>query len=236
MVEESKNLYNSTMFPLIRIDDYPTGIRPIPENMSLIHAILLKFETAQLPYYLGIVPAILTPEMIKFLTQLSVMIPAMHGIDHDYPTLSKKLIKIGDPSNKKGKVTVHNQFRWHRYRSIVIKLTHWKTWLETKLNLPVTTYIPPNNQINLKTVAALKETGFTLCLSETTLPNSPIPMISSDFYGFSNHYSVKGPEKKVITLHTNWEADLIQSGDTTSLDRLIAEIKSLHFPDQVSKE
>jgi len=216
------------MAPIIRIDDYPTGIRPIPDDMSIIHSILLKFETANIPYYLGIVPAILTPEMIQFLKQLSSMIPALHGIDHQYPKLSKKLIKIGDPTNKKGKVSVQNEFKWHRLSTITSKLKYWKTWLETQLHRPITTYIPPNNQINLKTLQALHTVGFTQCLSETIIPNSPIPIIDSDFYGFSNQFPKQGPEKKVITLHTNWEADLIHAGDTTSLDNLIAHLRLNH--------
>src|SRR5262249_37194298 len=49
--------------PVLRIDDYPTGVRPLLDDLSPLHAILEKIDSRGLRYYLGAVPALVDDAM-----------------------------------------------------------------------------------------------------------------------------------------------------------------------------
>jgi len=210
-------------FPLIRIDDYPTGVRPLPNDLGPVHRVLAAFEERSLPYCLGIVPGILTDSMFGFLAGLRHMSPAQHGYDHDYPRMSARLLRKRDPWNERGTVGVFNEFRFQLYPSIERKLRLGKQLLEARLGKPVTTYIPPCNRCDRSTARALAALGFELCLSEGPVPGAHLPVLASDFYGRSSEGSLR-PEHEVLCLHTNWEWDLARAGDLTALPLFLDDI------------
>ena len=84
---------------IIRIDDFPTGIRPILDDIEPLYDILMEFENKKIRYVLGIVPSLLTDDMIDRLSKFKYIIVAQHGFNHNYDTLHKKLIDNNDPYN-----------------------------------------------------------------------------------------------------------------------------------------
>ena len=215
--------------PLIRIDDYPTGIRPILPDLEPLHDILKQFEARALPYHLGIVPAILSNEMLDALRSFRFMIPAQHGFDHRYPHYSALLTRKRDPYNERGTVGGFNEFSWQSTATIERKLGEGKALLERELGLPVDVYIPPCNRCNRRTAHALEALGFRLCLSEKPVPGRFVPGLRSDFYGRTAELnSATIPE--VLGLHVTWEWDLQRNGDTVSLpgllDRIVDETRA----------
>jgi len=56
--------------PLLRIDDYPTGVRPILQDLSSLHDVLKRVDDSGLEFHLGIVPAIVEDRMEGFLRSL----------------------------------------------------------------------------------------------------------------------------------------------------------------------
>jgi hypothetical protein len=214
-------------FPLIRIDDYPTGVRPLPSDLTPVHQVLSAFEERSLPYCLGIVPGILNDGMLEFLSGLRHMTPAQHGYDHAYPRMSARLLRKRDPWNERATVGAFNEFRFQLYRSIERKLRAGKQLLEARLGKPVTTYIPPCNLCDRSTAKALAALGFQLCLSDRPVPGEHLPVLSSDFYGRSSEAAALRPELEVLCLHTNWEWDLQRAGKLDALPRFLDEVLRL---------
>jgi hypothetical protein len=215
--------------PLIRIDDYPTGIRPILPDLKPLDEILRQFETRRISYHLGIVPAILNDAMISTLRGLTCMIPAQHGYDHCYPRYSALLTRKRDPFNERGTVGGFNEFSWQSSALIERKLGDGKALLERELGRAVDEYIPPCNRCNRRTARLLKSLGFKLCLSEKRVPGQFVPALKSDFYGRSAELDAAAiPE--VLGLHVTWEWDLQRTGNMTALplllDRIVAETKA----------
>jgi hypothetical protein len=215
--------------PLIRIDDYPSGIRPILLDLKPLHEILKQFEARRIPYHLGIVPAILNDHMISTLRRLTCMIPAQHGFDHCYPRYSALLERKRDPYNERGTVGGFNEFSWQSTTAIERKLRDGKALLERELGRAVDEYIPPCNRCNRRTARLLKSLGFKLCLSEKPVPGHFVPGLRSDFYGRSAELT-GGTIPEVLGLHVTWEWDLQRKGDMTSLpsllDRIVAETEA----------
>lgn len=215
--------------PLIRIDDYPSGVRPILPDLEPLHEILKQFEARRIPYHLGIVPAILNDHMISTLRRLTCMIPAQHGFDHCYPRYSALLTRKRDPYNERGTVGGFNEFSWQSTTAIERKLRDGKALLERELGRTVDEYIPPCNRCNRRTARLLESLGFKLCLSEKPVPGHFVPGLRSDFYGRSAELN-SGTIPEVLGLHVTWEWDLQRKGDMTSLpillDRIVAETEA----------
>lgn len=208
--------------PVIRIDDYPTGIRPILPDLSPIHEVIQKFEEAGLPYYLGIVPGLLDDNMLRFLQSLEHMRPAVHGYDHAYPNYAPYLSAKGDPYNEHT-VRTFNEFRGHTVEQIKEKLTDGRKKLEDSLGREATTYIPACNRGDRRTGQALQEAGYKQYMSEKSIPFCRLPQFKSDFYGRSNEYDYSA-RPRVVTLHTTWEWDVHRKGNPNSLDRLVKHL------------
>lgn len=210
-------------YPLIRMDDYPTGVRPILSDMSPLHAILEKFDSQGIPVHLGIVPKLLSPSMCVFLKSLNYLVPVMHGVDHRYFEFSQKLMSCEDPYNDKGTVGRFNEFSWHLPRTIRHKIKEGKSILESCFQRPITTYIPPCNVCDYFTAQILKAEGFDLCLSEKAIWRQVFPVLKSDYYGVST--TCPTDDLEVVCLHLTWEWDLQRKGNldalTLFLDRLI---------------
>lgn len=204
--------------PLLRIDDYPTGVRPIVEDLGPLHAVLDQFEQRGLDYYLGIVPGITDAAMFQHLRGLKHMIPAQHGYDHKYPKYSALLRRVGDLDNSKGTVGGFNEFAWQFSSSVERALSFGKLRLENELSRKVEVYIPPCNRCNRTTAKVLGKLGFTLCLSEKPAPGHHVPTLGSGFYGRSPQISSDAaglPE--VLSFHATWEADLWRNQEQRAL-------------------
>ncbi len=102
---------------MLRVDDYPTGVRPILEDPERsIHDVLSLIDDAGLTFHLGIVPSILEDRMLPFLRGLSRLVVSQHGFEHGYAKHSKILIDAGDPHNQKGTVGGFDEFAGQRLR------------------------------------------------------------------------------------------------------------------------
>jgi hypothetical protein len=214
--------------PILRIDDYPTGIRPIPDDLSPLHDLLHRVEARGLRYYLGIVPALVTDPMLRPLECLEHLVPAVHGYDHGHPKYAPLLRTKRDPFDERG-VGAFNEFKGQSYDTILARLLEGQRVLEDRLGKTVEAYIPPCNVGDRRTARALVEAGYRIVLSEKRIPGCPLPWLQSDFSGRSNDYDYsRRPD--VVTLNILREWDLVRRGETRAFDRLLdhlAERKEL---------
>jgi hypothetical protein len=209
--------------PLLRVDDYPTGVRPILEDLSPLHDVLRRIDDTGLPFHLGVVPAILEERMVTFLRGLQHGIIAMHGFEHGYAKHSKILREAGDPFNQNNTVRGFDEFAGLSYAEIETKLREGRQILLSRLGVTPESYIPPTNAANRRTGRALQATGFRYILTEKPIPGCELPCIGSDFYDRSTAFQ---PDTRpyVACLHATWEADSWRGGDRESLPRFLAAL------------
>jgi len=211
--------------PVIRVDDYPTGVRPLLADLDSVHQVLQAIEDRGLAYHLGIVPARLTEAMSAHLATLRHMIPVVHGYDHGL-RFTPLLEAAGDPLNQRRTVGEFDEFEGQSFESIKARLAEARRLVEERLRCPVTGYIPPCNRAGRSTGRALAETGYTHYFSERRIPGCPLPGLASVFYGRSDRYRPGSRRPKVVTLHATWEADLLRDGDERSLARLLDHLSA----------
>lgn len=207
--------------PLLRVDDYPTGVRPILEDLSSLHEALTLIDAGGVPFYLGIVPAILTDEMVAFLRGLRNLVVCMHGFEHGYAKHSRILIEADDRFNQRCTVTGFDEFAGRAAGEIEDTLRRGRDSLAQRLGKAPVCYIPPNNESSRHTAQALVALGFELVLSEKRMPGSELPCWRSDFYGRSPEFQ-RNSAPRVASLHATWEADLLRAGDRESLPKFMA--------------
>ena len=205
----------------IRIDDFPSGIRPIPSDSTLFHQLLRRIDSFETPYILGIVPAICSDQDWEFLRSLKNMVPAMHGITHKYFEYSPYLFSVEDPENRN---TITKQFNeldgiHSKYLSSVLSI--FRSRMEGKLDTNVDIYIPPCNKVTVRQSKALKIAGFKSIYSENRNPFLRLPNFRSDFYGKSDEFVKVG---SLTTLHITWEYDVYLKWGFSSIDYLMGEI------------
>lgn len=198
--------------PLLRVDDYPTGVRPLRDDLDPIHRVLSRIDRAGLPFHLGIVPALLDASMIGFLNGLEHLIVSQHGFDHGYPTYSRLLLERNDPCNQRGTVGAFDEFAGWSYGDQLDRLARGRDLLEAQLGRKVKSYVPPTNTGNRRTGRALEALGFEYVLSERAIPGCALPSIPSGFYGRTTELP-RGALPDVLTLHATWEADIVERGD-----------------------
>lgn len=196
--------------PLIRIDDYPTGVRP-RGNMYHINRFLLEIDDLGVEYVLGIVPTLLYSGDIEFLRSLKNCKPALHGFDHCYFEKSRICRENSDFKNKYSVSGDFTEFGGRLYEECFYKLSSGKFILESIFGQKIEYYIPPCNNITRETDLALEALGIRKILSENT-PEFPTnnTYIKSDFYGKLQNFQPNN--QKVVTLHATWEADDIEDG------------------------
>lgn len=188
VIQQNVKLKNDSI--IIRLDDFPTGIRPIMSDIEPLVEILKRFCRHFKYIKLGIVPKLLTPEYFNMIKDLEFE-PCIHGYDHHYYEFSPKL--QNDPYNQHTIVKGFNEFEGDSTEKIQAKLLKGQTILEQYFQRAITTYIPPCNQLDETTNKILINLGLT-------------PLIHSDFYGrvleldFSKSY-------KIATFHLTWEYD-----------------------------
>jgi len=209
--------------PLLRIDDYPTGVRPILQDLSSLHDVLKRVDDSGLDFHLGIVPAIVEDRMEGFLRGLRHLVVSMHGFEHGYAKFSKILLDAQDPFNQRGTVGGFDEFADHSFDQILAKLREGRRLLEARIGRTPLSYIPPTNQANRRTGRALEACGFEYVLSEKPIGGCALPCIRSDFYDRSSKF-VPGRAPAVASLHATWEADLWREGDRQSLPRFLASL------------
>ncbi|HXK20266.1 MAG TPA: DUF2334 domain-containing protein, partial [Polyangiaceae bacterium] len=209
--------------PLLRIDDYPTGVRPILEDLSSLHEVLERVDESGLDFHLGIVPAIVEARMEEFLRSLQHLVVSQHGFEHGYAKFSKQLLDAGDPFNQRGTVGGFDEFADASFDEIVAKLSEGRRLLEARTGRTPLSYIPPTNRANRRTGRALEACGFEYVLSENPVGACALPCIGSDFYDRSSKF-VSGSAPAVASLHATWEADLWRDGDRESLPRFLASL------------
>ena len=209
--------------PLLRVDDYPTGVRPILEDLSSLHDVLSQIDAAGLPFHLGVVPALLDERMAEFLRSLSQLVVSMHGFEHGYAKHSQILLKAADPFNQRGTVSGFDEFAGQDYAEILHKIREGQELLESRLGQLPRSYIPPCNEGNRSTGRALLATGFEYVLTEKLIPGCVLPSIRSDFYDRSSAFP-GDCQPNVASLHATWEADMLRAGDTQSLPRFLSAL------------
>jgi hypothetical protein len=209
--------------PILRVDDYPTGVRPILEDLSSLHEVITEIDESGLAFHLGIVPRLIDQAMVAFLRGLKRLVPAMHGYEHGYAKHSKILIDAGDPFNQRSTVTGFDEFAERSADEIERILRQAREELEAQLAQPVRSYIPPNNIAGRATGRALAAVGFEYVLTERSIAGCELPCIRSDFYDRSPAFQPNSPPR-VASLHATWEADLRRAGDGESLPRMLGAL------------
>jgi hypothetical protein len=209
--------------PLLRVDDYPTGVRPIWEDLTLLHDVLTLIDDAGLPFHLGVVPAILEDRMVPFLRGLKHLVVSQHGYEHGYAKHSKMLIDAGDPFNQRSTVTGFDEFAARSDAEVESLLRRGREILVARLGRAPLSYIPPNNMASRPTARALLALGFEYVLTERRFPGCELPCIASDFYDRSATFLPES-RPRVASLHVTWEADLLKAGDSASLPKFLAAL------------
>ena len=189
---------------LIRLDDYPAGIRPIqPGQLNDFDRMIKVFATYDLTLYVGVVP-ITYRDTGHHLHHPNVRV-CMHGYDHNYSKNSQRLIDLKDPFNQSS-IGIFNEFEGLRHAEILDRLVKGKAILEKSFG-EVDTYIPVCNTIDRQLAKMIHRAGFKRILCEN-LVQSDLPIIKSDFYG--RLCDLPDKPMDVITLHLPWEWDTIQ--------------------------
>ena len=137
--------------PLLRVDDYPTGVRPILSDLQPLHDVLVRIDRAGIPFHLGIVPAILEEPMVRFLNGLEHLIVSQHGFNHGYPIYSKLLLERGNPFNEHGTLKPFDEFAGRDYEEQLELLRRGRDILKSRLGRPVSSYVPPTNTASRST-------------------------------------------------------------------------------------
>ncbi|HEY6078778.1 MAG TPA: hypothetical protein VIW29_08240 [Polyangiaceae bacterium] len=217
--------------PLLRVDDYPSGVRPILEDLTPLHDVLRRIDDSGLTFHLGIVPAIVEDRMQELLRSLRHLVVSMHGFEHGYAKLSRVLLEAGDPFNQRGTVGGFDEFEGAAYDEILRTLERGRQLLQARTGQLALSYIPPTNKGNRRTGRALEQLGFEYVLSERPLPGCKLPSIASDFYDRSSKLGA-GARPRVASLHATWEADLVQGGDRESLPRFLSKLSEQRREDR----
>lgn len=210
---------------LIRLDDFPTGVRPIAD-LTNHWRIMDAFDRRDIPFYVGIVPDLLTDDHAR-LRDYRCLTPAQHGFDHKYHKYAP-LLK-DDPKNSKT-VGVFDEFENVPYNKIQERLYRGRKALERFMGQKIETFIPVCNIINKYTAKALKILGYRRILTEN--PINTLPCIKSDFYG--RLYELDG-DPQVVTLHLTWEGDWIEENGWPAWEALL-DRWSTRISDRLPKE
>jgi len=164
---------------VIRIDDFPTGTRPLLPDPGVLLDVLWEFERRELPYVLGLVPALL-PRIdrlyIEELKALKYMTPAMHGYDHRYDEMSARLLRAGDPYNVRTITERFDEFEHTAEADILARLMKGRELLQHIFGHPVACYIPPCNFGGEEHGRAVAAAGFLQYRSAARLSGCPLPM------------------------------------------------------------
>jgi peptidoglycan/xylan/chitin deacetylase (PgdA/CDA1 family) len=209
---------------IIRIDDYPSGIRPIVENQTPLFNILDEFEKRQIYFHLAIVPKEMDDFFDDRILGYKYLIPVMHGYDHKYYQYSEKLVLNKDIYNTHTVIDQFDEFDNHSIPEIIDKLKEGKDILKKYFKKEIDTYVPPCNLLNKNTKTALINQGFKTVFSENYFYNSKLRCISSDYYGTLENMPLK--KYNCITLHLTWEYDTFRTKGIEEITKKLDFIKN----------
>jgi len=191
---------------IIRIDDFPTGIRPILDDLEPLYDILMKFEKKELRFVLGIVPSLLTNDMIKRLKTFKYLIVAQHGYNHNYDSLHKKLLDNDDAYNDWCCMDQFNEFEG-KEKSEIKKIINKGREILEEIG-PTNIYIPPCNKLDTNTLDVLEGLKFKYILGDgISLRSEKIKIISSNFYNKLSMLDENNSKGRVSCFHVTWEWD-----------------------------
>lgn len=195
---------------IIRIDDFPTGVRPILPEMGELFSILDHFEKYRVEFHLGIVPMTLRDYMTKSdinrLKRYRHMVPCQHGYDHRYAQMSARLLEAGDPGNRKA-IGIFDEFEGDSTSEITRKIKEGNAYLRQRLNRLVDHYIPVCNTVDDRLRAALRSADIRKVFVMPGVTIHGLENITTDYYGHLANYN----GQTVAGLHITWEWDWIQT-------------------------
>jgi 2-O-methyltransferase len=197
---------------IIRIDDFPSGIRPILPDLSIFFKIFDEFEKSEIYFYLGIVPDIFRRYVKdsdkEKLKQYKYLIPCQHGYDHRYDEMSRKLIKAKDVFNIKT-IGCFNEFEKLQKTIVLKRIRTGKRILELFFGRKVNHYIPVCNIIDNKLIEVLHRMNYSFLF---TMPNTTkVKSVNTIMTNFSGRLYELTPETEgCIGLHITWEYDYIK--------------------------
>lgn len=205
------NQYKENM--IIRIDDFPTGVRPVLPDISMFFRILDVFEENCVTFHLGIVPDVLQncvndADKAK-LKKYKYLVPVQHGYDHRYYEKSSFLVKAGDPFNRKT-LGVFNEFENVDPVVVTQRVMKGKLLLESFFGRKVDHYIPVCNHIDAVLLNALRNNRFSRVF---TMPynQQKVAGIRQVLTGYSGKLSAwDGMPVGCLGLHITWEYDYMQ--------------------------
>lgn len=207
---------------ILRIDDYPTGIRPVqPGQMEVFQQMLGVF--GDMPIHLGIVPKTFE----KFpIAPVGNIIPCQHGYEHGYREYSEKLIKAKDPYNNHT-IGTFDEFAGLNRSEINTRIADGKKTLEQTFG-PVDTFIPCCNVLDHHLVKSLFRCGFSRILCDgDKMPPDRLPIIRSDYYGRLVEMDMTRPYQ-VVTLHLTWEWDFVREHGFDKWAELVGKFKKMY--------
>lgn len=184
---------------IIRIDDFPTGVRPVLPQKELL-PILDAFEKAGIIIHLAVVPKLVEKMDCP---KHSNIIAIQHGYHHRYHEMSKKLMEAGDPYNAKT-IGVFDEFPTESPEKIAAKLKEGWFIIKRKFKNNARWFVPVCNLINHNLAEALKIVNYEKILSERGEN-----VIKSDQY-CRLHEIDYSKKPQIITLHLTWEHDILR--------------------------
>jgi 2-O-methyltransferase len=148
---------------IVRIDDFPTGVRPLVSDMKTFFRIFDYFEKNQMKFFVGFVPKLLK-ELVdadakKKLKEYKYLVPLQHGYDHRYFEFSPKLVAAGDPTNR-GTIGTFNEFEGKKAWQVNRLVLDGKKYIESVFGRRVNTYIPVCNYVDKAVLTAVGRAGF----------------------------------------------------------------------------
>lgn len=198
---------------IVRIDDFPTGIIRVPDDLSDYFRILDCFEHHKIQYHLGIVPELLrrfvNSDDIEQLTRYKYMIPAMHGYDHQFNRMNRILTANNDPQNTRGLIGGDwFEFENRTQQWVNDHLTKGREYLENIFNRIIVHYIPVCNRIDDKLITGLINSGFVyvFTIEGNRRQAQRMDTITTDYYGRLEDI----PRRyESLCLHITWEAQTV---------------------------
>lgn len=177
----------------VRLDDYPTGVRPIIHNhIQEFDRILSRFEHYEVPYLLAVVPTLVTEDDLEYLKTLKWAEIALHGYNHNFFTWNG---------------TNNHEFLDMDQEQIDMKLAHGLSILS---DFTITCFVAPFNNYTQPLLSSLLHFGLTQVTvgpeTERYLDFSGFEVFKPKFYGRLREWrSSIGFED--IALHLTWEHD-----------------------------
>lgn len=193
---------------IVRIDDFPTGIRPLFFNQLFDFQTMLTVLCEHgIKIHLGCVPDLLDKFNIK-LEQNDNVVICQHGFNHRYFEYSSKLLKKNDIFNTNS-FGSFNEFEGLTNEQIADRIKTGKSILEHKTGKEIDTYIPVCNVIDNNICNILEQTGFkTVLTTGSKNLNTKLNIINSEYYGRLENFDFKYYD--CVCFHLNWEWDSIQ--------------------------